>query len=161
MLIVQHPMLSVFFKSAAVPPPSVSTARLLRKTIRLLEDCDYPPEEVSSVLAHASAYFEDIYEQCGRCMHDVEVGYIMVALIYIAHCHVLDEACPLRLWHQRLCKRYCHLSTLDTAVLRLIRMRDYRLRLTDDDMQGRYNEFLVAAGLPPGRPPETDFCFCD
>jgi len=151
------PMVTAFFELVHQASAPASAKKLVQKTVRLLDQCDYLEDEVCSVLAHASAYFEDIYTQCGHRMTSNEVGYIMVVLIYIAHCHVLDEACPLRLWHQHLCKRYCSLSMLDAAVMRLMKMRNYRTRLSEDDFETRYSPLLSAAGLTRVVTGQSDF----
>lgn len=153
------PLIQSFFKQVKLEPGNANTVKLIRKTVRLLEQCDYLQDEICSVLAHAGSYFEDVYGQCGHRMSSGEMGYILVVLIYIAHCHVLDEACPLRLWHQHLCQKYCSLPMLDAAVMRLMKMRGYKLRLAEDDLEMRYSCLLDAAGVKAADRSDSDFCF--
>lgn len=155
------PLVAAFFDLVKMPWAPASAKKLLQRTLTLLDKCDYGPDEACAVLAHASAYFDDIYKQCGHRMVQNEIGYIMVVLIYIAHCFVLDEACPLKHWHQHLCTRYCSLTMLDEAVLRLMKMRNYKMRLSEDDLEMRYSPLFAAAGLLREEGHNSDFWLHD
>lgn len=138
-----------------VPHVDSSTMSLMMQTLNLLHMCGYPKEDVCTVLAHASAYFVDVYSQRGKRMASGEAGYILVALIYIGHSYVLDENCPLIVWHQKLLKKYCTMDMLDKAVLRLMQLRRYILRIEDEDMRNRCGRLLACCGLSYGRKLES------
>lgn len=138
-----------------VPHVDSSTMSLMMQTLNLLHMCGYPKEDVCTVLAHASAYFVDVYSQRGQRMASGEAGYILVVLIYIGHSYVLDENCPLIVWHQKLLKKYCTMDMLDKAVLRLMQLRRYILRIDEEDMRNRCGRLLACGGLSYGTKVES------
>lgn len=138
---------------AKIPMVEPDTLKLLVRTVQLLQLCEYELEDICCVLAHGAAYFEAFGANCGKKMSNFEAGYILVVFIYIAHSYVLDETCPMKFWHQKLFRHYCSPKMLDAAVIRLMRMRDYRLRLEDHEVQTKIVSLLTAAraGTPTGR----------
>eukprot|EP00441_Pelagodinium_beii_P024060 CAMPEP_0197676708 /NCGR_PEP_ID=MMETSP1338-20131121/87247_1 /TAXON_ID=43686 ORGANISM="Pelagodinium beii, Strain RCC1491" /NCGR_SAMPLE_ID=MMETSP1338 /ASSEMBLY_ACC=CAM_ASM_000754 /LENGTH=90 /DNA_ID=CAMNT_0043257427 /DNA_START=505 /DNA_END=773 /DNA_ORIENTATION=+ len=66
-----------------------------------------------------------------------EVGNVLATLLFIAHCFVQDETCPLNVWHKHLFKKYCSLKVLNAAVMRLLELCRYKLRITDADLAKR------------------------
>jgi len=112
-----------------------TTTKLLLKCIDMLYRCKYSTLDLCSVLAHASAYFQDAYGLCGNNMDSSEVGNVLVLIIYIAHCYVQDETCPLKVWHKYLFKKYCSVDTLDAAIIRIMEIRGFVLRVPDEDFQ--------------------------
>lgn len=139
-------MLSKFSELIRMPDTDAAYVRLLLRTLKLLHLCDYSVEDICSIMAHATRYFEDTWGICGNDMDASEVGNVIVALMYIAHSYIQDETCPLHVWHHHLFERYCPMSTLNAALFRLLEIRHFILRLHPADLEARYN-FL----LPPGR----------
>jgi len=121
------------------------TAKLLLRALKFLWLCDYSSEDICSTMAHATAYFVDAFSLCGNQMDSCEVGNVLTTLMFIAHCYVQDETCPLHVWHQHLFKSYCPLRTLNVAIIRLMEIRRYVLRLEQDDFDRRYFSLLQAA----------------
>lgn len=118
---------------------------LCSSAIRVLCACHYDIPEVCSVLAHASMYFSEVHAQCRDRMGFSEAGNIIVLAVYLAHVHVLDETFALSDWHRHLCRDYCDMKTLNKAVMRVMRMRGYILRVPDVELQQRYSELFCAA----------------
>merc|ERR1712113_372365 len=85
----------------------------------------------------------------GSQMDHSEVGNVLVTLMFIAHCYVQDETCPLRVWHQHLFRKYCSLKTLNAAILRLLEIRQYVLRLETKELQRRFSYLLAAVRWNP------------
>merc|ERR1719265_2341977 len=112
-------------------------AKLVLRTLRMLHLCQYPAEDIWIIMAHASAYFETIFEACGSRMDKSEATNIFVPLVFVSHSYVEDETCPLKVWHKHLIRNYCSLKTLNAAVLRLLELRGYILRLDDMDLNER------------------------
>jgi hypothetical protein len=108
----------------------------------MLRACDYSNEDICSVLAHASSYFVDTYEKCGEAMDLNEIGNVLALLTFLAHSYVLDETCRLKIWHKYLFTKYCSLGMLSSAVMRLMEIRNYRLRLDDEDLKQRYTALV-------------------
>ncbi|CAE7040185.1 unnamed protein product [Symbiodinium sp. CCMP2592] len=130
------PLISKFLELTPLTSIVPAAGKLLLRVLRFLHMCDYRLEDICAILAHASAYFMDVYSQCAG-MQATEVGHILATLIFIAHCYVQDETCPLNIWQKHLFKKYCSLKTLNSAVIRLLEIRRYRLRLPQDDLWKR------------------------
>lgn len=122
--------------------------KLLLRVLRFLHLCDYSAVDICSILAHASVYFRDVYEVCGAQMDADEVGNVLATLIFIAHCYVQDETCPMHVWHRHIFREYCPLNTLNEAVVRLLQIRGHVLRLDDEALDERFNALLQATQVP-------------
>lgn len=131
-------LLSAFLELAQLPDIDTDSVKLLLRALKLLRLCDYSIEDLCSILSHASAYFLDAYGLCGSHMDASEVGNVLVTLMFVAHCYVQDETCPLHVWHQHLFRKYCPLRTLNAAIIRLLEIRRYVLRLESQDLSNRY-----------------------
>jgi hypothetical protein len=119
--------------------------KLLLRVLRFLHLCDYSMEDICSILAHASVYFRDVFKLCGDQMGSSEVGNVLATLIFIAHCYVQDETCPLHMWHKHLFRKYCALNTLNAAVMRLLEIRRHVLRLDPETLDRVFSSLLQAA----------------
>eukprot|EP00929_Paragymnodinium_shiwhaense_P058858 TRINITY_DN29485_c0_g1_i1.p1 TRINITY_DN29485_c0_g1~~TRINITY_DN29485_c0_g1_i1.p1 ORF type:complete len:321 (-),score=68.59 TRINITY_DN29485_c0_g1_i1:320-1159(-) len=133
----------------AISEVDAELIKLLLKCLKFLRLCDYSAEDICSILAHTSAYFADAYQIFGAKMSGAEVGNVLATQMFIAHCYVQDEACPLSVWHQHLFRKYCTLKMLDAAVLRLMEVRGYKLRLEQQELQHRYDAFLQTLRARP------------
>mmetsp|Transcript_15279 Transcript_15279/g.48136 ORF Transcript_15279/g.48136 Transcript_15279/m.48136 type:complete len:314 (-) Transcript_15279:73-1014(-) len=131
--------------------------------MRLMHLCSYNYSDLVVTLAYASVYFRKTCEAIGNQMSGVEAAHVCVLLVFLAHCFVIDETCPLRYWQKYVFRKYCTLKVLDAALFRLLKMRDFRLRISDDDEQHALSVLLCstsgfevilsnAAGLPGGVP---------
>lgn len=117
---------------------SADSVKLLLGAIKLMHLCDIEVPDICSVLAHACVYFSELYAVCGKRMSLREKGNVMVSFIYLAHTYVLDVTCPLRFWHQHLFHNYCDIATLDKAVMQMMKVRNYILRVDDHDLNRRF-----------------------
>eukprot|EP00929_Paragymnodinium_shiwhaense_P025060 TRINITY_DN15243_c0_g1_i1.p1 TRINITY_DN15243_c0_g1~~TRINITY_DN15243_c0_g1_i1.p1 ORF type:complete len:389 (+),score=76.06 TRINITY_DN15243_c0_g1_i1:42-1208(+) len=133
-------LVSRLLELVEVPDVRGDTVKLLLRSLKFLRLCDYSADDICSVLAHASAYFLDAYVLCGNQMDAAEVGHVLVTLMFIAHCYVQDETCPLQVWQQQLFRKYCSLKTLDAAIMRLLEIRGFVLRLEDEDLRIRFRK---------------------
>lgn len=118
------PLISKFLELTPLTSIVPAAGKLLLRVLRFLHMCDYRLEDICAILAHASAYFMDVYSQCAG-MQATEVGHILATLIFIAHCYVQDETCPLNIWQKHLFKKYCSLKVLNMAVIRLLEIRSW------------------------------------
>lgn len=114
------------------------TVKLCLRALKFLHLCDYSDQDICSIMSHATAYFMDAYALCGNHMDSGEVGNVLVSLMFIAHCYVQDETCPLHIWHQHLFRRYCPLRTLNSAIIRLLEIRRFILRLDERELSDRF-----------------------
>jgi len=140
-------LLDRFLELAGLPEIGGESVKLLLRALKFLRLCDYTVEDICSILAHASAYFEEAWALCGSSMDSNEVGNVLATLVFIAHCYVQDETCPLHIWHQHLFRKYCPLKTLNSAVIRLMHIRHFILRLTSEDLHGRLGRLQGALDM--------------
>lgn len=142
-------LLDCFLQLTQLTDVMGDSVKLLLRAIRLLHLCDYSVEDIASILAHASAYFLDAYAVCGRHMDASEVGNVLTLLMFIAHCYIQDETCPLHVWHRHLFRKYCPLKTLNAAVIRLLEIRHYTLGLDPQESSNRYTLLMRAVRKQP------------
>jgi len=144
-------LLAAFLRLSEVSEIDGDSVKLLFRTLKFMRLCDYTVEDICSILAHTSSYFIDTWTLCGSQMDASEVGNVLATLIFIAHCYVQDETCPLHIWHKHLFRKYCPLKTLNAAVIRLLQIRHYLLRLSNDELAQRYDRLIKALRLPKMR----------
>lgn len=130
--------------------------RPMLRAMRLLRLCDYPAEDICCIMAHAVSYTKRVFEVCGADMDANEVGNVTVTLLFIAHSYTMDEVCPLKVWHQHLFKKYCTLKLLNAALFRLMKICEFQLRVSDDEVELSFKVLMLAGGKQPDpRKPET------
>jgi len=125
--------------------------KLLLRAMKMLHLCQYDHEDICMLLAHASVYFKKVHNLCGTQMDQHEVANAAVLLLFIAHSYLLDETCPLSVWHKHLFAKYCSIQTLNAAVFRLMDIRGFRLRIDRKDVLKRHR-FLMGLDTTPGTP---------
>lgn len=134
-----------FLELAGLPSADGEIYRCVLKAVRMLLSCGFQIEDVCMVLTFASVYFLDITKKCPvKGMGEGEAANILMLLMYLAHSYVQDEHCPLRVWHKHLFRDYCQMPTLDRALMCLMKMRGYLLRVEEAEVQWRH-ERLVAS----------------
>lgn len=132
---------------AGIGPSNADASMHLRRVVAFLRACRYSAEEICVIFAHASVYFDAIKGKCKPA--DVsEILNIMILLMFIAHSYVQDHHCPLHCWHKHLFKKYCTLQTLNRAIMSIMKLRGYVLRVEDDLLYARCDRLLSAASLP-------------
>jgi len=141
-------LLGAFLELAGVKDIDSKSMALLLKMLRLLHQCSYSAVDICSTLAHASAYFIDVFTVCGGYMDAAEVGNVIATASFLAHCYTQDETCPLHIWHKHLFRGYCKLKKLSEAVVRIMAIRKYMLRLDEDDLDRRYQTLCGAIRMP-------------
>lgn len=115
------------------------TSERLVRSLNFLRSCDYPMPDIIVVLAHASTYCSSIHGHVGR-MQPKETVNVLMVLMFIAHSYVLDVHCPLRTWHHYLFRDYCELPTLERAIMSLMKLKGYVLRLPEDVVEAHADE---------------------
>jgi hypothetical protein len=120
-----------------------SSQRLIR-SLSFLVSCGYAMPDIILVLAHTSEYYSSIRTRAGG-MESKETVNVLMVLMFIAHTFVLDHHCMMRTWHKYLFKDYCTLPTLERAAISLLKLRDYRLKLTEDTLEARVSEICAPA----------------
>jgi hypothetical protein len=117
--------------------PYEEFGRIFLRMMKMLHLCDYTTSDLVCVLAHATAYYERAPDVC-KGMGRLEKANVITILCFIAHSFVLDECCPLKIWHQYLFRKYCDLKTLNDAVVRLLTLMGWKLRVADAESRHAY-----------------------
>jgi len=146
-------LLGMFFELAGIEEIHGDSVKLLLRTFKFLRLCDYSAEDLCSILAHTSSYFSRVHALCGDQMDGRELGNVLATLMFLAHCFVQDETCPLNVWHRYLFSKYCPLKTLNAAVIRLMELLKYLLRLQDVDLQWRFGSLCAMLQPQEGAAP--------
>jgi len=107
--------------------------RTVLLAIRLMHLCDYSYSDVVVTLAYASVYFKGTFASIGDKMNAAEAAHVSALLVFLAHCFVLDDACPLRCWQKHIFRKYCTLKVLDAALFRLFELHNFKLRISEED----------------------------
>lgn len=118
---------------------------LVVRTFTFLRNSGYSMEDICSVAAHGSVYFEDIFESRGAFMGPGEAAHTMVVCMFLAHSFVLDNSRSSRRWHRSLTAKYCSIHIFEEAIMHLMRIRNYRLRLLDPELRSRFSAFREKA----------------
>lgn len=116
--------------------------RMVLQGVRLMHLCGYDYSDVVLVLAHASVYFGGVLDTLGDRMSADETAHVVMLLVFLAHCFVLDENCPLRVWQKYIFRKYCTLKVLDAATFRIFQMRDFRLLVSEAEVRRRWEVLL-------------------
>lgn len=140
-------MCHLFLKVSRYHCRDVLAEDLLVRTFMFLRSARYSFEDISSLCAHASVYFEDIFEERGAYMGPGEAGHTMIVCMFLGHSFCLDNACSSRRWHRKLLADYCPLHIWEEAIMHLMRVRSYRLRIADQDLEKRGAIFLECSRL--------------
>eukprot|EP00929_Paragymnodinium_shiwhaense_P025205 TRINITY_DN15306_c0_g1_i1.p1 TRINITY_DN15306_c0_g1~~TRINITY_DN15306_c0_g1_i1.p1 ORF type:complete len:421 (+),score=80.56 TRINITY_DN15306_c0_g1_i1:272-1534(+) len=122
--------------------------RTVLQGMHLMHACNYHYSDVVVTLAHASVYFAEVFDAVRHRMTETEVAHVCVLLIYLAHITVLDEACPLKHWHQFIFKKYCTMKVLNAALFRLFSLKNFRLRISQEEQHRALAVLLCTAAEP-------------
>lgn len=147
MQIVELQLLTQFLELSGRPELDRTSWNRCLKTIQFLRGCDYAVEDVCSVLALASKYFQDLRARCTGRMSAEEAGHVTVVVVYIAHSYALDEYCPLSVWHRCLCHGYCAFGVMNAAVMHFMRVRGYILRVEDAELRPRFAALYTSVAV--------------
>lgn len=135
-----------FLDLCKLPQGDAHWAKLVVDLVTLMRRCLFAPEDICSVLAHASAYFQEMQLTALDTL-GMRGQRVLVVLVYIAHCYVLDKTCPLRYWREHILQDdACSLKALDAMVVPLMGLRGFKLRLEDDELRRRYSALYWASG---------------
>lgn len=118
--------------------------------VRLMHLCDFNYSDLVVTLAYASNYFRSTFVAIGDMMSGPEAAHVVTLLIFLAHCFVLDETCPLRCWQRYIFRKYCTLKVLDAALYRLFYLRGFRLQLSEEEERAALAGLLVSSDVLPG-----------
>jgi hypothetical protein len=129
--------------------PKDSTANtLVQRTVRMLRLCNYDLETLNTVFAYTLALFEKVLQalpQRGELMTPVERTAIAILTCFLGHTMFYDETCPLRYWQARIYSDYCSLRDLNLAVMKIMRLLQYKLTPEQDAIEVMRHRLLRPA----------------
>lgn len=131
------------------PNHTAEFASVSVRAIILMRLCDYIDEDICSVMAHASAYLSSIKEATEDTVV-AEMSVYIVVCIYLAHGFVLDKPCPLHYWRSHILEDQMSIQELNEAIIKVSRMRNYKLRVADCSLYMRYMQLLTCTNKPTG-----------
>jgi len=108
------------FSSAIGIPAGDDGREMVRRMLRMLLLCGYPPEDLDPVLALSLAQLDRVLGSCSDQMPSVEKAAVACLQTYCAHAYLMDEYCPLKYWQSRIFPEYCSLRELNLALMKVM-----------------------------------------
>lgn len=146
--LTNHSFMVCFCDMATLPTSIVHVSAALG-SMALMNMCGYELYDICVVLAFASAYFACITQPSlvKGDMAQEEKENLLAVCIFVAHCYVLDNNCPLHVWRDMVLKNRCSMAALNQATVHVLRMRSFRLRVGDENLRRRLKRLLAHANL--------------
>ena len=102
---------------------------ILSRSLDLLRRCGYAGLEISATVNLAEKILMVLASPESRAtfrlaeLDEIEKLHIGGLSLFWAHCLVVDECCPLGIWHRKLFKSYCkNISDLNAALAVMMRV---------------------------------------
>lgn len=115
--------------------------RPILRSFRLLHLCGFQTESIEVIVAHAAVYLQETLAQLhssGEATMTVqELTFVTCLQLFLAHSWLEDVACSLKNWHKYVFAGYCSIKTLNAALVRLMEIRSYKLRVDDTALEAR------------------------
>lgn len=144
-----HPQFVQCFLRLSSVPHDDSLIDVMWRCVVLLRRCGFADEDVCSVLAHASAYMATVVAAAGDGgINLAETRNLLLVCMYAAHSFVLDSECPLRVWRQFAMDQAVSLRSLNMAIVHLMKVRGYKMRVSEASLSDRYSRLVMAASAP-------------
>mmetsp|Transcript_134592 Transcript_134592/g.304884 ORF Transcript_134592/g.304884 Transcript_134592/m.304884 type:complete len:255 (+) Transcript_134592:34-798(+) len=134
-----------WLKDGVLGSDCAETRKKLVRVIDALLHAQVDDTEIAEMLIHAQAYMEE-YKPVLAPLRDSERMYTTLLLLVMAHWHVSDDPCSLGDWHATIFADYCELEKLEVALVGLLKLRQFRLRV-DDDILDRIRATVPDNGL--------------
>jgi hypothetical protein len=123
--------------------PDVFILTLLRST-KLLHRCGYHTHDIVTLGSYAVVYAVDVLAQHLGTMDWQEAANMVGLQFFLAHTYLMDEHCPMKVWHKHIFAQYCDMGVLSRAIIQLMKNRGWLLRLSPDGVQRIQAELLAA-----------------
>jgi len=112
---------------------------VLHRCLKMLHFFKYSLEDVLSIAAVASIQMDFVFAKVD-VTDPKEKVYIAVLQMFLAHCWILDETCPIKEWHKYIFNDYCSFTCLNDAMMKLFMLQNYRLRVDETIVKWRRSE---------------------
>eukprot|EP00746_Dinoflagellata_sp_MGD_P142516 gnl/MRDRNA2_/MRDRNA2_75471_c0_seq1.p1 gnl/MRDRNA2_/MRDRNA2_75471_c0~~gnl/MRDRNA2_/MRDRNA2_75471_c0_seq1.p1 ORF type:complete len:231 (-),score=27.92 gnl/MRDRNA2_/MRDRNA2_75471_c0_seq1:223-915(-) len=115
--------------------------RPILRSFRLLHLCGFDTDSIEVIVAHAAVYLQDLLGTLhGADDHTMtlqELSFVTCLQLFLAHSWLEDVACSLKNWHKYVFAGYCSIKTLNAALVRLLEIRSYKLRVDEATVDAR------------------------
>jgi len=112
---------------------------VLHRSLKMLHFFKFSLEDVLSIAAVASIQMDFVFAKVD-VTDPKEKVYIAVLQMFLAHCWILDETCPIKEWHKYIFHDYCSFTCLNDAMMKLFMLQNYRLRVDETIVKWRRSE---------------------
>lgn len=136
-----HAVVTFRFCQRIKTTQSVPHCVLMMCAIRLLVVRGFPFEDIVSTLGLALANLEHLQDTTER-MGVQERTMVSICQLYLVHSFLEDEYLPLVAWHRHLFSSYCSFGTLHHAVMKLWKLRGFRLLVPRETCLTKSRELL-------------------
>lgn len=139
------------FCPAGMTKEACKAIKPILRCLRLLHLARFARDSIEVIMAHTVVYIVESLEKLGKenteSMDMQELASVACLQMFLAHSYVEDKACPLRIWHRHVFAGYCKLRTLNAALLRLMELRGYIMRVDPEVLQSRLGYLREGAFL--------------
>lgn len=136
---LQYAKVANAFLSLSRIPACIEASKRVLLVLWLFHGLRYCDEDIVSILAHASAYSASIQQRNDASSDPTELGCFLVVCVYAAHGWVMDLHCPARVWFESVLEKRCSMKAFNNAIMHLMRLRGYRMRVSDRSIAERCN----------------------
>lgn len=106
--------------------------RMLVRTLKMLHACDYENDDIVMTFACALTHVRQILPYVETAA-PIELCSISILSVFIAHCVIIDEACPLIHWHKWIFKRITDMDALNKAIVKIMILHNHNLSVNPDE----------------------------
>jgi hypothetical protein len=123
--------------------PDVFILTLLR-SVKLLHRCGYHTQDIVTLGSYAVVYAVDVLAAHLGSMDWQEAANMVGLQFFLAHTYLMDEHCPMKVWHKHIFHPYCNMQVLCRASMQLMRARRWLLLLPPEGVHRIQSELLAA-----------------
>uniref|UniRef100_A0A0G4HYA5 Uncharacterized protein n=1 Tax=Chromera velia CCMP2878 TaxID=1169474 RepID=A0A0G4HYA5_9ALVE len=123
--------------------------KLLLRMMKMLHLCKYHVTDIIYIMALASCQLDDCFSKLS-VMDGKERANVCVLQVFLSHCWLQDETCPIKVWHSNLFKSYCTFATLQDALFKLFLIQEFSLKVDDQRVHQRVRELVYGSHRTEG-----------
>lgn len=118
---------------------------LVLETLSLMHRCGYTVDVTVMSVAWAVIYCKDDCVCKALEQKDVKLAQIRFCMhLFLAHTYLVDEPCFLSTWHKYVLQDVCELEELNMELMRLFKLRNYKLIVDPQDCDRVYSALSEA-----------------
>lgn len=105
---------------------SSSMYALCLRVVLMLRSCDYAVLDLLCLFAITCCQLPEIWRRL-NVTDALERTHIGILQVFLAHSWLFDESCPIKEWHAHIFSHYCSFIHLNSALMKLFRLQEFRL----------------------------------